>query len=320
MKTLWQILAIARSEFRFGLRRGAPVVVTALIGLIVGAAILLDPIANLDNMRSEELSASLSQEQMNAWAEVGVTVDVFRSLDRDSMADMAASSTVSGWFLMFLSLLFLPIASAGVIPSDRQFGVMELMRSTPVKGTTYLAGKILGILGIVLFIALFPFLLFFAVLEGILLNVFQTGIPLYLIGFYFKLAILDGIPLLACGATIGVLAGITFRSRRAALFPGLLAGMAGTFAWIRLFQAPGTFSNSIDQAAVFVFQGYQSISQASWARILGPDAPSYDLNLLGADVPVVGIGQVLVMYAVILAVLFILAVFARLLLQWKENF
>lgn len=316
MKTLWQIFAIARNEFRFGLRRGAPVVVTALIGLIIGAAILLNPIANLKN---SPRYGEFSPEQAEALAEMGITEDVFRSLNRDSIADMAASSTAEGWFFMFLALLFLPIAMAGVIPADRQFGVMELLRSTPVKGTNYLVGKIIGILGIVFFIAIFPFLLFLVVLEGILLSVYQSGIPIYLIGFYIKLAFLDGIPLLACGAIIGILTGTAFRSRRAALFPGLLAGMAGLFVWIRLFQVPGIFANSIDKAAGFVFQGYQSISQASWVKLLGPEAYPFDLSLLGADAPRVSIGQVLTMYAVILAILTGLAALARLYLHKKEN-
>lgn len=320
MKKLRQIFAIARTEFRFGLRRGAPVVVTALIGLIVGAAILLDPIANLDYMKYEELSEELPQEKIEAWAEIGVTAEVFRSLHRDNTADEAASSTVSGWFLMFMGLLFLPIATSGVIPADRQFGVLELLRSTPIKGTTYLAGKVLGVFGIVFFIAIFPLLLFFAILEGILISVYQGGIPLYLIGFYIKLAIMDGIPLLAFGAAIGVLAGIALRSRRAALFPGLLAGIGSVFAWIKIFQAPGIFSNSIDKAAVYVFQGYQSIAQASWDKILGLEVPPFDLSLLGVDVPVVGIGQVLVMYEVILAVFVGLSSLASLWLHKKENF
>jgi len=317
MKTLWQIFAIARTEFRFGLRRGAPVVVTALIGLIVGWAILLTPIDNLPNSSRYD---EFSPEQVDRMLEMGITETVYQSMNRDTITDMAASSTVDGWFLMFLALLLLPIATAGIIPADRQFGMLELLRSTPITATTYLAGKILGTLGIVFFIAIFPLLIFFIVLEGILLNTYQAGVPLYLISFYIKLSIMDGIPLLACGAIIGILSGVTLRTRRAALFPGLLAGMACFYGWIKLFQTPGLFVNTLDKAAVYVFQGYQSISQASWDKILGPQVPPFEMSLLGADAPVIGIGQVLLMYAVILVILAGLTALARLWLHKKENF
>lgn len=317
IQTIRQVLAIARTEFRFAFRRGAPVVVTALIGLIVGSAILFNPIANLPNFpRYDEFSP----EQVERMLEMGITETVFQSLNRDSITDMTASSTVDGWFLMFLALLLLPIATAGIVPADRQFGMLELLRSTPITATTYLAGKILGTLGIVFFIALFPLLIFLIVLEGILLNTYQAGVPLYLISFYIKLAIMDGIPLLACGAIIGILTGVALRTRRAALFPGLLAGMACFYGWIKLFQTPGLFVNTIDKAAVYVLQGYQSNSQASWDKILRPEVPPFDMSLLGANAPVIGIGQVLLMYAVILVILAGLTALARLWLQWKENF
>jgi len=317
MKTLWQIFAIARNEFRFGLRRGAPVVVTALIGLTVAAAILLEPIANLENSTQYE---EYSPEQVAWLTDMGITREIFLSLERDTLADMTASSTNSAWFLMMLlSLLLLPIATAGAIPADRQFGVMELLRSTPVKATTYLAGKFLGVFGIVFFIAAFPFLLFLIILEGVLLSVYQAGIPWYLLGFFLKLTLLDGIPILASGALIGVLTGAAFRSRRGAILPGLLGGIAGAFAWIKLYHPAGIFSTDADTAAAYVFQGYQSIMQTSWAKYY-PDLPPFDLSFLGANAPVITFGQVLLMYAAILVFLIAFATLARLWLHRKENF
>jgi ABC-type transport system involved in multi-copper enzyme maturation permease subunit len=316
MKSLRQVFAIARTEFRFGLRRAAPVVVTAIIGLIVGAALLLDPIANLDFTSFDEFSP----QQVEALNKMGITPEIYLSLSRDSIADISAISTVFGWYSVFLALLLLPMATAGVIPADRQFGVLELLRSTPVRGSTYLAGKMLGVLGIICFIALFPLLLFFAVLEGILLSVFQVGIPFYLVGFYLKLTFMDGLPILVFGSLIGVLSGIAFHSRRAAVFPGLLAGILSLLAWMKVFPAPETIANDIDKAAYYVFQHYQSISQASWDRIVGSDSSAFDLSLLGANAPIVSIGQVLGMYASVLIVLFTLAVLARLWFYQKENF
>jgi hypothetical protein len=89
---------------------------------------------------------------------------------------------------------------------------------------------------------------------------------------------------------------------------------------MKVFPAPETIANDIDKAAYYVFQHYQSISQASWDRIVGSDSSAFDLSLLGANAPIVSIGQVLGMYASVLIVLFTLAVLARLWFYQKENF
>jgi hypothetical protein len=52
------------------------------------------------------------------------------------------------------------------------------------------------------------------------------------------------------------------------------------------------------------------------SRLSGLTAPS----LLGEGIPIIGIGQVFVMYLIIAVTLFSLAVLARLCLKWKENF
>jgi ABC-type transport system involved in multi-copper enzyme maturation permease subunit len=320
MKTLWQIFAIARNEFRFGLRRGAPVVVTAVIGLLLGAGILMSVGTNYQNV--DPNMEQYTPEQFNQLAQNGITPEVYRYLTPGAFADLTAMDSTGAWFFMYLALLFLPIATAGMIPADRQYGVFELLRSTPLDGSTYLAGKVLGGIGIVVLIACFPFLLFLAVLEGIMLKFIGFGVPLDLITFYLKLSVLDGLPVLACGAALGVLAGVAFRTRRSAILPGILTGILAIFSWLSAFRFPASSPNGFDVAAYSVFQKYQSIWQALWDRISKPGAfsSSYEFSLVGIGEPAAGIGRVLVMYLVILAMLAGLFSLARLWLKWKENF
>lgn len=316
LKTLWQVFAVARNEFRFALRRGAPVVVTAGLGLLFGIGILIIPILDLKDRAQWD---DFSSQEKEVYIEMGITPGILQSMERDGFADDTASSTVDAWFFMLLGLLFLPVATAGIIPADRQFGVLELIRSAPLKGGTYLAGKIVGLLGIVFFIACFPLLLFLAVLEGITLVVFKMGIPLYLIVFYLKLAIMGGVPVLLFASMIGALAGIAFHSRRAAIFPGFLTGILSLVAWRKVFQPSLTYT-PLDYSAYFVFQGYHSIVDANWEKIWGSDSPIFDMTALGVDVPLIGIIKVIMMYACILAVLSVLILGARLWLHRKENF
>jgi ABC-type transport system involved in multi-copper enzyme maturation permease subunit len=316
MRTIWQIFAIARTEFRFGLRRGAPVVVTALIGLILGAALLLDPIANL-----QFYNPSLDQfppEKKQAFIQAGVTEAVFHSLERDGFADLTAGSAQFSWFFIFLALIFLPVAAIGAIPADHSFGVWELFRSLPIKGNTYLVGKILGLSVTVAFIGIFPLALFFALLEGILLAHFQVGIPWGLLKFYLELALLDGIPILFFSVAVGALAGVVFRSRRAAILPGFALGLVSLLFWKAAFKAPPVTFYQFDLAAYYVFQGYHSLLAAAWARIRS-DFPALSNPLLGAGAPFVGIIQVLLMYLAILVVLAGVFSLAGLWLKWKEG-
>ena len=146
MKTLQQIFSIARTEFRFGLRRGAPVVVTAVLGLILGAGILMN-IGNNVQM-ADPYMEQYTPEQVAKLAQNGITADIYRSLSQGEFADLTAIDTTQTWFFLYLALLFLPVATAGTIPADRQFGVLELLRSMPLGGNIYLFGKILGVINI----------------------------------------------------------------------------------------------------------------------------------------------------------------------------
>ena len=142
MKTLQQIFAIARTEFRFGLRRGAPVVVTAVLGLILGAGILMN-MGNNVQMADPHME-QYTPEQVDKLAKNGITAEVYRSLSQGEFADLTAIDTTQTWFFLYLALLFLPVATAGTLPADRQFDP-ALHDRTLADGLAVLAGE--GITG-----------------------------------------------------------------------------------------------------------------------------------------------------------------------------
>lgn len=314
MKTFWQIFAVARTEFRFGLRRGGPVVTTILIGLVFGAAILLNPLANL-SMAKDDLNHILQNTTViEKWTAKGYTVDIFRQQAVGMMAEATVFLVSPAWFTLLLtSFLLLPAATATSLPADRSFGVAELLHSTPISGGSYLAGKILGVGLTVALIGLIPLGLFFGVLEWAFLYTFRVGIPMDVVGFFLKFALLDGLPILGWGLTIGILAGSVFRSRAAAVFPGLVAGILSIFFWLAALSVP---SVQLDAAAYFLVQNYHSAALDIVDKAIGSTPPP----LFGVDAPIIGIGRVIMMYLVIAVTLFILAGLARLWLKWKENF
>jgi len=236
MKTLKQIFAIARTEFRFGFRRGAPVAVTVIIGIIVSAGILLGPLSNVSQLPK---NLSMPPEQVARLATIGLTPSEWVLFNRDIMGDMFVFSTVMAWLLIFTALLLLPMATSGSIPADRKFGVSELLRSTPITGFVYLAGKILGVLATVLLVGALMLGLFFAITEIILFSTLHYGLSLSASLFLIKLSLLDGLPMLVWGTAVGVLLGVFFHTRRAAIFPGLLAGGVSLVGWALAFRAPG---------------------------------------------------------------------------------
>lgn len=318
MKTLIQIFAVARTEFRFGLRRGAPVVVTALIGLVVAAGILITPLLNLEGWAPPPADVdALAQERLS---EAGITVAEYLDLGRHLFEDMTAFSTPMGWTLIYLALLLLPVAAAGAVPADRQYGALEILRSTPLSAWAYLGGKMAGLLGVVLLVSLGPALVFFVILEAVILRFLHTGLTANLAVFYVKLGLMDGLPILVWSTGIGLLAGIFFRSRRSAILPGLAAGFISLFIWVRIFVTHRAAYQSFDPAAYFVFQGYRSQAQPTLDKLIAalPTGPEY--GILGVEAATIGIEPVLWMYGFILVSLTTLSALARLWLYWKENF
>jgi len=317
MKTVRQILAIARTEIRFGFRRGGPVVMTALIGLVVGVGILVLPISNFVLNPSFNIK-TLTPDQVAKLAAFGLTIGEFKKYFTDFGADMTIMGAGMAWALMLLAFVLLPPATVSSIPADRKFGVGELLRSTPITGGSYLAGKILGVIAHVLLIASITLALFFIALEVFFLHFLQASIPAYLVYFYITLTLLDGLPILAWGSAVGVLTGVAFATRRGASLPGLAMGILSIPFWGLAFTPVKSYS-TMDVAAYYLFINYYSAAQAFEAKVTG-QAPLGLFFLPGGGTAVVSIRQVLWMYTTAFLILLAFAILARLWLKWKENF
>lgn len=269
MKTLWQIFAIARTEFRFGLRRGWPVVGTAAVGLVVSVSTLYLAFLNMEDM------------------------------PRKYAAEVGASALAMAWpAFQWLALGVLPIVTAPTIPADRQFGVDELLRSTPLTGTIYLAGKVLGVIAAMLLTGAIAFTL------HLLLHFVLIG-PINF-ALYLELTLLNGLPLLLWASVIGVLVASALRTRRAAIFVGILVGALSPYPWALAFRPPPdvnyvpyTSMLSRQAASDFVFQRY---------------------DLLSPWVPQVTVAQVAQVFTLALLTFLIVAIAARLWLLQKESF
>jgi len=317
MLTISRIFAIARTEFRFGIRRGGPVVIMALIGLVVGAGILLVPITSFAANAQLNFN-NLTADQVAKLAANGLTVEQFKNLFTSFGADLTVMGAAMAWPLMLLALVMLPPAAAPSLPADRKYGVGELLRSTPITGGSYLAGKILGVIAVVLLIASITLTLFFISLEVVFLHFLPDSMPPNLVYFYIKLSLLDGLPILVWASTVGVLTGVVFATRRGAIIPGLVMGVLSIPFWGLAFTPVKSYS-TMDVAAYYLFIKYQSASQAFAAKVTGQAMPAFP-GMPGGGTTVVGIGQVLLMYGTVIVVLFVLAILALLWLQWKENF
>jgi ABC-type multidrug transport system permease subunit len=270
MNAFWQMFAVAHAEFRFGLRRGGPVVGTAAVGLVVGAGTLYLTFMNAEGM------------------------------PRAYAASAGASALAMVWpAFQWLALGVLPIVCAPAIPSDRQFGVDELLHSTPLTGGIYLAGKVLGVVATVL-------------LTGTLVLMLHLGLHWALIGpinsgLYFELTLLNGLPLLLWASAMGVLAASGLRTRRTAIFIGILVGILSPYPWALAFRPPSDLRSFQGTASML---SRQPISDFVFQR--------YDL--LPPWVSPVTSQQVFGIFFVALLTLIVVAVAARLRLLRQDNF
>jgi len=232
MSVLAQVQAVARTEFRLGLRRGGPVITTLLIGLLVGAGIVVSVIGMFaDNPQFLQIPPTMAA----SFSARGITVTDWLTWLRS----MAADSTVEGlpltWTLMLLTFLLLPLATVTSHPSDRKDDPGELLRAGPLTGIGYLTGKILGMLAVVLPLSALTLGIFFITLEAVFFHYFNQGIPANLVLFYLELTLLDGLPILIWGSAIGILAGIPFTRRRTAILPCFISGVLSVLFWGDLF-------------------------------------------------------------------------------------
>jgi hypothetical protein len=270
MRTVWRIFAVARTEFRFGLRRGWPVVGTVAVGVSVSLGVLYLGLMNLEG-----------------WS-------------RDDAPEVGASALAMVWpVFQWLALGVMPIVAAPSIPSDRQFGVDELLHSTPLTGGAYLAGKVLGVEAAVLLTG--------AVIATLHLVLHWMLIGSFNLGLYVEIILLNGLPLLVWASAIGVLGAAGMRTRRAAIFIGILIGFASPYPWALTFRPP---------ADMGPFQGTASLL----SRQVASDFVFQRYQLLPDWVQPVSVNMVLQVYAMALLILLGVAALSRLWLAWKENF
>ena len=234
MRTVWQVIAIARTELRFGLRRGWPVIGTVAVGGFIGVFTLSIASANMEG------------------------------LPHSYAADAGARALGMIWpAFPMLALILLPMVSAVAIPMDRQLGVQELLRSLPMCGGIYLTGKVMGTLAAVLLTGAVVLTLHL-ILHLALIGPFDPGL-------YLELTLLSGLPLLLWAPAMGVFGGIASRTRRSSVFAGLLSGVFGLVVW-GLFNSPlsPSFQSFVDFNSVAYWSnhimGHQVISDFVLAR------------------------------------------------------
>jgi ABC-type transport system involved in multi-copper enzyme maturation permease subunit len=194
MINLAQIGAVAHTEFRFCLRRGGPIIGVVAAGFILTAGTLFLGVPNAEGLTPSAATQAGAQALAMAWPA-----------------------------FEWLALGLLPIVAAPAIPSDRQFGVFELLHSLPLTGGTYLIGKVLGTVAAVLGTGLL------SLIVHLILHAIMVGSPQ--IDLYLKLTFSSGLPILLWATTAGILVSAGLQTRRSAILAGVLTGMAGLFIW-----------------------------------------------------------------------------------------
>ena len=229
-----------------------------------------------------------------------VTFLQMQGMPRSYAAQDGAMILAMVWpVFQWLALGVLPIIAAPAIPTDRLFGVDDLLRSLPLGGGAYLAGKLLGtVTGVLLTGGA-------ALSLHVLLHLTLLG-PLDP-GLYLELTLLSALPLLVWSPAMGVLAACGLRTRRTAVFVGVLVALVSPMCWGLAFRGPegyGSFRGIASQLSRQVASDY----------VLGRYGlhPSWMPPVTGQEVA-----------RGLLAALFqllVVGVVARLWLWWKENF
>ena len=274
MKVLPRMVAVARTELRFGFRRGWPVVGTVAVVLVVSVFALY-----VGHMMARDMPQGMPNEMY---------------------APMVGALGLAGAWPVFewLALVILPIVTAQAIPSDRQMGVDELLRSQPLTGGTYLAGKVLGMLAAVLLTG------GIVAMVHVLLHFLLVG-PIHA-AFYLEMTLLSALPLLIWASAIGVLVGCFLRTRRAAILIGILVGLAGPPSWSLAFRPPPDPPFYVPHLSLL-------------SRQPASDFVLQQYGMLPSWVPPVTVEELVQSYALALMILLVATIAARLWLLWKEN-
>jgi hypothetical protein len=169
---------------------------------------------------------------------------------------------------------------------------MELLRSLPISGGKYLAGKILGVVAAAGTVAAVPLIAY-------------LFIPLILVGavsikMLALLVMMDAIPVLLVAVCLGVLGGVPFGKRLAAAGFGFLAGILGLAAILL---------TSNDNP--YIGGGFLTPPAALVLRITDFSSMPH---------PKVTVQDLIVFYGGVFFFLILLTILARSWLKWKENF
>lgn len=284
LKSIYKILGIARTEFRFGLRRGGPVVGILASSLVASGAILF-------------LTFTEKNDNLALGGEYFGNGDAFVSMSWPGF--------------LWIALVVLPLVCASAIPSERQYKMQELLASTPITGWSYLAGKILGTWAVIAMFGLLALLLHLGLLTAL---VGPINWPLYI-----QLTLLCGLPLTFWSSAMGVLVGSGLRSRRLAHLAGLLVGLLSIIPSGLAFRDPANvvvYSSRFSQPMTPMMKSMNLLTHQATSDYV---FQQYHLTMPELIPPVT---QIQVVLFLVSAFLVLAAGFAlsRAWLAWKENF
>jgi hypothetical protein len=272
-------------EFRFGLRRGGPVIGILATSLIASGAILF---------------LTFAQNESN---------QLLGGFTYISNGDAFVAMAWPGF--LWLALVVLPLVCASAIPSDRQYKIQELLTSTPITGWSYLAGKILGTWAVIAGLGLLALLLHIALLTALVGPINWA--------LYIQLTLLCGLPLTFWSSAIGVLAGSGLRSRRLAHLAGLLVGLVSIIPSGLAFRDPVNvivYSSRFSQPMTPMMKSMNLLTHQATSDYV---FQQYHLTMVDL-IPPVSQTQVVLFLASAILVLAAGFMLSRAWLAWKENF
>jgi ABC-type transport system involved in multi-copper enzyme maturation permease subunit len=222
-------------------------------------------------------------------------------LSPSAATQTGAQSLAMAWpSFEWLALCLLPIVAAPAIPSDRQFGVLEILRSLPLTGGVYLIGKVLGTVVAVLGTGLLVLAI------HIVLHLIVIGSPQ--VDLYLELTFFSGLPIVLWATAVGVLVGTGLRTRLTAILAGIPVAIAGIFIW----NIPNWFSLVTgrllaEQNAHLTYQPISTFILGQHGLLYVPMNPNAGSQALQS---------IIIPFLVLLGV----TIAARLWLLWKEDF
>ena len=204
---LSQLLGLIKYEFKMHWRKRALLVILlTLIVVTVPVPLLIGDMSMVDNVVGDETAEDFEILQQ------GIVQDI--ADEQQSTTNSLTIQFFSWATLGIIMSMILPVTMADTIPLDRQLGVAELLESTPLRTSTYLVGKMVG-----MWVAVLSITLPLMCLSGIIWRV--TSGPFELRG-YLEMWLGSVTALIVINGSLGVLLPATQPTRRRAIM--LVAG------------------------------------------------------------------------------------------------